>query len=238
MSRSNEIRRPALDRRKVLLGLGMAAVSGVAYARLPVPNRPRIETEAFEGLIPDKIGAWRFMTESGLVLPPSDALSDRLYDSSVTRAYPNPAGQTLMMLIAYNNRQDGVLQIHRPEVCYPAGGYTLTETRAVDVALAPGIALPAQTFVANSRQRDEVVLYWTRVGETFPQRWVEQRLSVASANLEGVIPDGLLVRISTLGDDFATQFPIMRGFIADLAVASSPRLAQLLFDGLGLPRDA
>ena len=82
------------------------------------------------------------------------------------------------------------------------------------------------------------MLYWTRVGETFPQRWVEQRLSVASANLEGVIPDGLLVRISTLGDDFATQFPIMRGFIADLAVASSPRLAQLLFDGLGLPRDA
>lgn len=239
MNDPGEIRgRTSLDRRKVLLGLGMAAVSGVAYARLPVPNRPPLEADAFEGLIPDKIGEWRFMTESGLVLPPSDALSDRLYDNLVTRAYANPAGQTLMMLIAYNNRQDGILQIHRPEICYPAGGYTLTETRAVDVALGAGGVLPAHAFIAKSRQRDEAVLYWTRVGETFPQRWVEQRLSVASANLKGVIPDGLLVRISTLGDDFATQFPVMRGFIADLAEASSPRLAQLLFDGLNLARNA
>src|SRR5690606_21360503 len=101
-----------------------------------------------------------------------------------------------------------------------------------------GGVLPAHAFIAKSQQRDEAGLYRTRAGETLPQRGAEQRLPAASASLKGVIPDGLLVRISTLGDDFATQFPVMRGFIADLAEASSPRLAQLLFDGLNLARNA
>lgn len=234
-----EARRPlAMDRRKVLLGLGMAAVSGVAYARLPVPNRPPLDADAFDAMIPDTIGSWQFATASGLVLPPPDALSDRLYDNLVTRIYANPAGEALMLLIAYNNRQDGVLQIHRPEVCYPAGGYTLSATRDASIALPAGSALPAQAFVAYGRQRDEVVLYWTRVGDTFPRRWAEQRLSVAKANLNGIIPDGLLVRVSTIGNDFADEYPVLQRFVADLAEGSSPRLAQLLFGGLAGARGA
>lgn len=228
-------RRPfTLDRRKVLLGLGMAAASGVAYARQPAPNRPRIDAEVFEEMMPDTVGPWRYATASGVVLPPSDALSDRLYDNLVTRMYEGPAGRTLMMLIAYNNRQDGVLQIHRPEICYPAGGYTLTSTQAIDVPLNSSNVLPCQGFLAQSPRRDEAVLYWTRVGESFPRRWAEQRLTVVKANLAGIIPDGILVRVSTLGNDMSVELPRMQSFIADLSAIASPELGQLLFGELAL----
>jgi EpsI family protein len=218
-----------LSRRKVLLGLGMVAVSGTALARMPVPNRPVIDKDKFEALIPDVVGPWRFVTESGVVLPPQDALSDRLYDNLVTRVYADDAGRTVMFLIAYNNQQDGVLQIHRPEICYPAGGYALTPTQDVDVPLSGDRLLPAKSFLASGRDRDEMVLYWTRVGTVFPRRWSRQRLAVARANLQGIVPDGLLVRTSTLGSEMATELAVLKSFMAEFVGVASPGLRTVLF---------
>ena len=217
-----------LSRRKMLLALGMVAASGTAFARMPAPNRPQIDKDKFEGLIPDAIGPWRFATESGVVLPPPDALSDRLYDNLVTRVYTDGSGRAVMFLIAYNNRQDGVLQIHRPEICYPAGGYTLTPTRDTDVRLGGGNILPAKSFVASGRDRDETVLYWTRLGSEFPRRWSDQRLAVIRANLAGIIPDGLLVRVSSLGSEMTTELAMLKGFIAQFVEAAPAGLRPIL----------
>lgn len=221
-----------LDRRKVVLGLGLAAASGIAQARLPVPVTPRIKEKQFTALIPNRIGNFTFDSESGLVLPPSDALSDRLYDNLVTRTYSNAEGQMVMLLVAYNNKQDGVLQIHRPEICYPAGGYTLTSVDPIDVPITPTSTLPGQIFGANGESRNEVVLYWTRVGEKYPRRWLDQRWAVAEANLRGIVPDGVLARVSTIGNDFADTTPILTTFIRDLHRASDPRMRGLLFGQL------
>lgn len=222
----------SLDRRKVILGLSLAAASGIAQARLPVPVSPRIKEDRFTAMIPKKVGDYSFDTESGLVLPPSDALSDRLYDNLVTRTYTNPAGQVVMLLVAYNNKQDGVLQIHRPEICYPAGGYTLTSVDPITVPLTASSQLPSQVFGANSEARNEVVLYWTRVGDEFPRRWLEQRWAVAEANLRGIVPDGVLVRVSTLGNDFSRTTPVLTDFIRDMYRASGEQMRGLLFGDL------
>jgi len=219
----------SLDRRKVLLGLGMIGLSGLAQARMPVPNTPAIKKKAFEALIPEKVGDFSFNTESGLVLPPPDALSARLYDSIVTRTYTNPQGQVVMLLIAYNNKQDGLLQLHRPEICYPAGGYTLTSVDPIDVPVTGSATLPSQIFAARSDERNEVVLYWTRVGEQFPRKWAEQRWAVAKENLVGIIPDGILVRVSTLEPDIAQATPTLMGFTRDLHDASAGRGRKLMF---------
>jgi len=216
-------------RRKVLIGLGMVAVSGTAMARMPKPNTKPIDTEKFNELIPDQVGPWRFASQSGLVLPPSDALSDRLYDNLVTRVYVNGQGNGVMFLAAYNNRQAGVVQIHRPEICYPAGGYTLTETTDVDVPLDNGRTLPARAFLARGHDRDETVLYWTRLGDDFPRRWALQRLSVVRSNLQGIVPDGLLIRVSTLGDDVPVEIETLSRFVADFVDAAPPALRPILF---------
>lgn len=222
----------SLDRRKVVLGLGLAAASGIAQARLPVPVVPRIKEERFTALMPNQVGDFSFDSESGLVLPPQDALSDRLYDSLVTRTYTNSAGQVVMLLVAYNNKQDGVLQIHRPEICYPAGGYSLTSVDPIDVPISQANVLPGQIFGANSEARNEVVLYWTRVGDNYPRRWLDQRWAVAEANLRGIVPDGVLARVSTIGNDFDRTTPLLTNFIRDLHRASGPQMRGLLFGKL------
>ena len=219
-----------LDRRKVVLGLGLAAASGIAYARQPVPDRPRIKTDSFKSWIPNEIGDYRFETSSGLVLPPSDALSDRLYDNLITRAYTGPGGSVIMLLVAYNNRQDGILQMHRPEICYPAGGYTLSPIEPIEVPLPDGRNIPSQIFAAKSDTRNEVVLYWTRVEGSFPRRWIEQRMAVAKANLLGVIPDGVLVRVSMLSGDADQAVKPLEQFVQQLFRQSPPHLQNLLFN--------
>lgn len=218
-----------LDRRKMIIGLGLLGVAGVVNARLPEPNRSPLEEGELDALMPDQVGQWTFASKSGLVLPPDDALSNRLYDNLVTRLYFNPAGETVMFLMAYNNLQDGVIQIHRPEICYPAGGFDLTPTRDVEVDLPGGSAIPAQGFAALSRTRDETILYWTRVGDEFPRRWSEQRLTVAKENLRGVIPDGMLARVSSIGGEVDREMPKLESFVGELYAVAPPKLRGLLF---------
>lgn len=224
--------RPGLDRRAFLIGGGMLAAAGGAAARIPQPDSPAIAQKQFEAMMPDVVGPWRYQQSSGLVLPPEDALSARLYDNLVTRIYTDASGTAMMFLIAYKNFQNGVLQIHRPEICYPAGGYRLTPTLPVEVAVGGGRTMPANSFSASGSDRDEQVLYWTRIGKAFPVRWTEQRWAVLRANLAGVNPDGMLARVSMVNDDMATSKPRMEQFITALRAASPPLLRQVLFGRL------
>lgn len=226
--RPNTLRDMRLDRRKMLIGLGMAAASATAFARAPVPNRPKMAKKTFEEMMPDKFGQWTFATSSGVVLPPPDALSDRLYDNLVTRIYTDPQGRPVMFLAAYNNRQDGVLQIHRPEICYPAGGFSLSPTMPTDIDLPSGQTIPANSFLATARDREETVLYFTRLGTAFPQEWIDQRLAVIRANLNGIIPDGLLFRVSTFGGDIDRELNLLEDFTRQFFAASPPQLRQLM----------
>ena len=223
---------PRVDRRVFFVGGAMLAASAAAATRIPQPNQPAINNDKFKALVPDTIGSWRFQQTSGLVLPPEDALSARLYDNLVTRAYTDPAGQTIMLLIAYKNFQDGVLQIHRPEICYPAGGYRLSPTIATAIPLSAGRSMPANAFSANGNERSEQVLYWTRIGDAFPVRWSEQRLAVLRANLARINPDGMLARVSMPNDDMAMSRPLMIKFIEDLRTAAPPALRRILFGPL------
>ena len=221
-----------LDRRAFLVGGAMLAAAGTAAARIPKPNNPALKPDAFKALMPDTVGDWKFAQSSGLVLPPDDALSARLYDNLITRAYTNPAGQVMMVLVAYKNFQNGVLQIHRPEICYPAGGYQLSPTEPTEIQIGPGREMAANSFSAAGGERDEQVLYWTRIGDEFPVRWREQRLAVLRANLVGINPDGMLARVSMANNNMAASKPLMTGFIRDLRIAAPPAFRRILFGPL------
>jgi hypothetical protein len=70
------------------------------------------------------------------------------------------------------------------------------------------------------------MIYWTRLGAEFPRRWSEQRFSVFEQNLRGLIPDGVLVRISTDNPDASPD--ILDKFAADLYGAGNGMLRRLL----------
>jgi EpsI family protein len=221
-------RAASLTRRGFVIGAALAGASGVAFARLPKPDSAAITTKALDSAVPKKIGPWVYASESGLVLPPRDALSDRLYDNLITRVYTAPQAPAVMLLIAYNNMQDGVVQAHRPEVCYPAGGYQITPTSPVAISRKSADPIPANVFTAVGPDRTEQVLYWTRMGANFPRSWAQQRLALAQSNLSGVIPDGALVRVSLIAEEMPSAVVQLKTFVSELVYEAPPLLRRVL----------
>ncbi|MBC2668137.1 exosortase-associated protein EpsI, V-type [Novosphingobium piscinae] len=231
--RSDDAPRLAFGRREFLVGATLAGTSGLGYLAQPqVANRP-VPDKTFQSWIPNQFADWQVQGRSGVVLPPPDALVDRLYDNLVTRVYANEQGVQVMMLIAYNFRQDGVLQLHRPEFCYPAGGFTLTATRPVDLSLGGLTEVPASAFTATNAVQTEQVLYFTRLGDSFPRRWIEQRLSVLKANLQGDIPDGVMMRVSVLDPDAGHAQALLQGFLGGFFKTIPGQLRRLLINSNG-----
>lgn len=215
------------SRRHFIIGAVFAGAVAVAGTRMPQVTEVKVAKETFEKWVPNTVGPWRFLTASGVVLPPPDSLSDRLYDNLVTRVYEAPGLPVVMLAIAYNNIQSGVLQVHRPEICYPAGGYALSPTEPVEVQTLQQPVI-ANFFTAKGPDRTEQVLYWTRVGDAFPRSWAEQRLAVIRANLRGRIPDGMLARVSVLSDEPAAAMETLGDFVRKFEAASTPELRRLL----------
>ena len=216
-----------IGRRHAIIGAILTGASALAYARQPEVEMPVVDAEAFDALVPDKFDGWSPLSRGDVLLPPPDTLRDRLYDNLVTRVYAKPGTPPVMLLLAYNNIQDGVLQVHRPEVCYPVGGFELSETQKIGISGA-GRSIPANIFTATSPRRTEQVIYFTRLGKTFPRSWTEQRISVMRANVAGNIPDGMMMRVSALGIDQETAIPILTDFSREFIDASPRRLQELL----------
>lgn len=216
-----------LSRRNMLVGLALAGASAVAFARQPAVASPVVPKEQFEKWVPESFGVWKTVAQSGVVLPPPDALSDRLYDNLVTRVFVAPDVPPVMLLLAYNNAQDGVLQVHRPEVCYPVGGFALSETRDIMIDTR-GRTVPANIFTATAPNRVEQVAYFTRLGSAFPRKWSEQRIAVMRANLAGNIPDGMMMRVSALGIDQPRAQVLLSDFTRQFIESTNPKMQRLL----------
>jgi EpsI family protein len=220
-------RDPGLTRRKFALGLAFASVAGVAAARQPRRHVDYLGKSKLDKVLPEQLGQWKFVSTSGLVVPPEDQLARALYSQLLTRTYVDESGQPMMLLVAQSASQTGILQIHRPEICYTAGGYQLSKIEPRQVRLPWG-TIPTMSLSATSDSRTEQIVYWTRIGDHLPSSWREQRLAVALDNLKGVIPDAVMVRVSTYGNDKTAALASIDRFISSLMASVSPDLRRVL----------
>jgi EpsI family protein len=220
--------RPALlgSRRQFLIGAGCLTAATIAFVRKPRKDDAFMGSTKLDSIVPTHFAGWEYVTSSGLVLPPQDQLVTKIYHQLLTRVYNRGDGQSIMLLIAYGGSQDGVVQIHRPEICYPASGYNLSTVQDHVAKLAPQVLIPSRFIVADSPTRKEQMIYWTRLGAEFPRRWSEQRMAVFEQNMAGIIPDGVLVRISTDSPDASPA--ILDKFAADLYGSANGLLKRLL----------
>lgn len=212
---------PLTDRRKFLTGALFCAAAGVALWRRPRVRLDYLRSERLEELVPKTIGRWNFVTASGLVVPPDDELEKTLYSQVLTRVYSDSQNRQVMLLIAQNGSQTGFLQIHRPEICYTAGGYHISLLASHPIRVGEKV-IPANRVDASAGGPTEHVIYWTRVGNRIPSSWSEQKWAVAEQNLNGVIPDAILVRISTVNDDATAAIATIDDFVRVMLESISP----------------
>lgn len=209
-----------IGRRHALMGLACLVAAGSAAALTP---RRRLSLAAgmkLDAAIPRRFAGWQEQQTDALITPEEEgSLAARLYGQIVGRLYVDPSGEMVMMLIAYGGTQNDLLQLHRPEVCYPAFGFSIDGNVQTDVPLAPGVAIPGRALTASSSHRIEQILYWTRIGEHLPTNGREQRLAKLNDQFAGVIADGVLVRISTISDDPREGLAVNRRFAKDLMSA-------------------
>ena len=191
---------PQIDRRKMLVGLLFCSVAGIAAWRRPDEHLDYLGHQTLENLVPKTLGPWKFVAASGLVVPPDDQLAQATYSQMLTRVYSDGVNALIMLLIAQSGSQSGVLQIHRPETCYTASGFSISPVTPRRIPLG-STTLPANAMDATSEGYTEHIIYWTRVGNRMPATWKQQRLAVAEQNLRGIIPDAILVRVSTVRND-------------------------------------
>jgi EpsI family protein len=202
---------------------------GVAYATAHAwtPRTMFASTRApvdLETLFPKNFGDWTI--EPGpvmVVAPDAAALLSKLYSATLSRTYINKQGQRIMLSVAYGGDQGDATRAHRPEVCYPAQGFQVLSKfdSTFDVA---GHNLPVRHLVTRLGSRTEPVTYWIVVGERIALSNIDQKVAHLDYSVRGLIPDGMLVRVSNISSDAPASFALHERFVREMAAAVEPTL--------------
>lgn len=220
----------AIERIALLLAGLMGAASLGAIAARPTSRladqRPPV---VLETLVPRDIGPWHEEPQrvTQVVNPQTQALLDRLYSQILTRTYVNAEGYRVMLSIAYGGDQREGMEAHKPEVCYPAQGFSLQGSQAVRLETPYG-PIPARRMLATLGRRSEPVTYWYTVGNRSVGSGIDKKLVEMRYGLSGRIPDGLLFRISSIDRDPARAARMQDDFIRQLLAGVGPAERQRL----------
>lgn len=199
------------------LALMLTALSAVGLTpqRLLADSKriPDLET-----LIPNQFGDWRHeeWTDKLLVKPRLKAGAHYPHTQVLTRTYVNGAGERVMFFISYGSNQIGQeFQEHRPEFCYRAQGFTLLEATDARLSLDTQ-GLNVRQLVAQQNLRIEPITYWMTIGDLATLPGIPRKIEQLRYGLRGQIPDGMLVRVSSLNPDKEAAFRLHAQFVADL----------------------
>jgi EpsI family protein len=221
-------------RRAAIAALLMAAGAGASYALTPRQKLASLRAVKLnlDVDVPSAFGDWRIDTASfaGIVNPETEQLLNRIYSQQLSRTYVDGAGHRIMVSIVYgeDQRQSGGNAMHAPEVCYPAQGFEVKANR-IGLLQLPGGAIPVRRLETQlGARRPEPVTYWTTLGDEATLGGVKRRMIELRYGLKGVVADGVLFRVSSIGSDPAEQFRMQDHFLADLMRALSPRARQQL----------
>lgn len=210
-----------------------AAIGAVALKPAPAP---RSAGPAFQlkQIVPMAFGDWKTIPHGGaqLVNPQTQELLDKLYSQLLTRVYVDDKGYRIMLTMAYGDDQRGGLQAHMPDVCYPAQGFNVLSREWVDLHTQFGV-VPARRLNTAMGARVEPITYWFNFGNQVlasDSPW-EKRIVEIRFGLTGQVPNGILVRVSSIDRDTQAAYEEQERFIQEMLAAMTPidrqRLAGL-----------
>lgn len=210
-----------LSARHLVLAAMMFAGAGLAVAVKPgdkmAEHRPPLNLET---AIPRTFADWRIDTSLApvTVSPDVQAELDKIYSQTVTRTYINSRGERIMLAVAYGGDQSRTTQVHKPEVCYPMQGFQISPLTTATLDTAAG-SIPIMRLVATQGQRVEPITYWIAVGDTVVRGVLEQNLARLKYGFTGTVPDGILVRVSSISRDADRAYALQQQFVSQMLTA-------------------
>ncbi len=219
-----------LLKRSVLLAIAMLLTVGLAVIAKPRPvavgNGPDFDLET---LIPRQFGEWKEVPSLSLisVSPDTKEAIDSIYSQTLSRTYVNAAGIRVMLALAYGSRQTTQFKAHRQEVCYSAQGFQIESIDPAIITIG-GHPISATRMVAKGANRTEPVTYWFTMGDQVVAGHLQRLLVQLKFALTGEIPDGYLIRVSSLSSDRPSSFAMQETFLLAFFAAMPPRLARRL----------
>jgi EpsI family protein len=201
----------------VSLVLGMLMLFSTALAKLMTPaevlpgSQVRINLDT---LIPKEFDGWKLDSShaSAIVNPEVKGELETIYNQTLSRTYINKEGERIMLAIAYGGVQKTDMHAHRPEICYAAGGFDIGKMTKTFIDTPVG-RVPVMHLVAKQGVRIEPITYWIRVGDKLTRGWIEQKLTAIGYGLTGKVPDGVLVRVSSISNDELDSYRIQQVFL-------------------------
>lgn len=170
-------------------------------------------------LVPKRIGDWLMDEREGIkvVNPQANAAISAIYQQVLSRHYVNTKnGNVVMLSIAYGADQSYGHDLHVPDVCYPAGGFQIVQRTDSNLHFGANRSLPTRRLIAQRAQRREPLTYWVVVGERAVTGAVAAKLAALSYGMQGVVPDGMIIRVSTVGLPDKQAFAEQDAFAAEM----------------------
>lgn len=217
----------------VSLILAALMLSSAGAARLLTPTakiadqRPQVNLER---TIPPQFGDWKVDLEAAAgVLPSPDTQAnlDKIYDQVLSRTYVNSDGERIMLTITYGSAQTQELKAHRQEVCYGAQGFEIRGLSDAVLQVARR-TVPVTRMFAIKGARTEPVTYWFTMGDQVVIGRLERLLVQIKYSFSGVIPDGMLIRVSSITPDAEQGYRAQAAFVDQLMAHVDGNMATQL----------
>lgn len=208
----------------LLLLLLMVCTAALASVMRPTGKlSDQLPPMDLENMVPRQFGQWRELTNVAMqvVNPEQQEVIDTIYSQTLSRIYMHNSGYRVMLAVAYGNDQSDQLQLHKPEICYPAQGFVLDNTVEGRLNLADK-SIPVTQLLTHLGQRNEPVTYWTMVGDQVAGRGFSKKLIELGYSLNGTVPDGMLVRVSSVDREPDRAFQLQADFAAAMVAAIAP----------------
>jgi len=171
----------------------------------------------YNSIIPTEIGPWEIVKKqfATIVNPGEQQVINELYSETVERNYFSQDHGLIMLSMAYGPYQTDKIQVHKPEVCYPAQGLEIEDMYSTEINLL-GRGIPVTRMVASRGQKKEFVTYWIKSGDRVFNDDIDRKIYSLKKRTLGESVDGLLFRVSSIGLDAEGEFQKQGFFIAEL----------------------
>lgn len=221
-----------------MLALAMAVTAlGGQLLQPRSADQVAVPQPELERLVPESFEQWRIDDLSMMVRPDTEVTQQlgKLYAATLERTYVDSSGYRIMLSIAYGTSQTDNLRAHLPELCYAAQGFQVEGLIQERVYLGAGYAaMPVTRMLARSSLRVEPVTYWLNLSGRVVNNQMQRKLASLAFGMQGEVPDGMLVRVSSVDPDMTRAYQHQDRFLRQLLEEMGEDQRKRVFGGSSL----